>query len=647
MDVQNIIRGRAPEDVRRMSSMSLDRSVGGGPLAISPAGADSVTSDPLFQEALRDCDKAFDNVTDCFGTLEEAEKSAGPEWRAYLEAVRNRKRTTKRLVNRVRNREYNESVNSATIATSEPADQHYIGELGHGPSEEAEAEDPDFFAMEPLTQFVKDFSLADKVMEPLLLNPHEFNKRLTSLSSSEKLDEEDEVEVTSTDGEGDTDGRLEKIKLPQPAPATSFLSTDIDSIDFDPTMQAMDDESDRSHGLYRYSRRQGCATGSYYETHALRPHSFDDLYSKVTSSDSELSNHELAEDLLPIFKTMHPLERYGVNLAPEPGTMICGTCHEDMESELEYEQHATGCRAASAQAAAEQMWTQAVRQAMAEPCSWQSYPTRRCGKEFDDIYTFVKHIMGHTRRKAEAVCRFGQCPSIHQRPEIPTREEWNEHLAQEHGLTCATTPSDAMFFCSFCDNYVLLGLAGPSIRRNHYQGHIIDALDSARQYGYNEVRSEVGGQLLLSARLPWLCIFCLHNQDLPADQRLSNGSVNQVVFHNTTQGRIEHLEKHLHEIQEPIHCPASGAAGAEKPLCRSSARFDAHELSVHLIKVHRIFDAEILQDRRQAARERQAAKEVANKIYEDDSEKAQNKAGEAKEVLTEKSTNVPPRKKKA
>jgi hypothetical protein len=55
---------------------------------------------------------------------------------------------------------------------------------------------------------------------------------------------------------------------------------------------------------------------------------------------------------------------------------------------------------------------------------------------FENRKIFITHIMEHTHRKVKAVCKFGGCSTTATPVEILDRDEWSDHLAEEHGLTC-------------------------------------------------------------------------------------------------------------------------------------------------------------------------------------------------------------------
>ena len=115
--------GREATNVLRMSSMSLDRLEEGAPMSISPAGAESVTHEPCFRDAVGKCNDALDTVFERHGTIDEARDSKSPDYEAYLEAKRFLQQTTRKLVLHVREHEYQEEVSRSSGARAVPASQ--------------------------------------------------------------------------------------------------------------------------------------------------------------------------------------------------------------------------------------------------------------------------------------------------------------------------------------------------------------------------------------------------------------------------------------------------------------------------------------------------------------------------------------------
>ena len=115
--------GREATNVLRMSSMSLNRLEEGAPMSISPAGAESVTHEPCFRDAVGKCNDALDTVFERHGTIDEARDSKSPDYEAYLEAKRFLQQTTRKLVSHVREHEYQEEVSRSSGAIAVPASQ--------------------------------------------------------------------------------------------------------------------------------------------------------------------------------------------------------------------------------------------------------------------------------------------------------------------------------------------------------------------------------------------------------------------------------------------------------------------------------------------------------------------------------------------
>ena len=87
-----------------------------------------------------------------------------------------------------------------------------------------------------------------------------------------------------------------------------------------------EDVSQCLHGVVRNHPRQRLQEGRSTEIQIFRPHRFDTLIDDTCNT--LISDIELASQLLPFFKTMYPLERYGT-LEPPPSTFICPICSED------------------------------------------------------------------------------------------------------------------------------------------------------------------------------------------------------------------------------------------------------------------------------------------------------------------------------
>ena len=94
------------------------------------------------------------------------------------------------------------------------------------------------------------------------------------------------------------------------------------------------------HGTYRHHAKQRLAEGFYRESMICQEHRFDNLLHDTC--EQPLSDLKLAEQVIPFFKTMHALERYG-KLEPEPSTFICPTCLDDQGSKDDFDHHVVAC----------------------------------------------------------------------------------------------------------------------------------------------------------------------------------------------------------------------------------------------------------------------------------------------------------------
>jgi len=101
-----------------MSSISLDRREEGGPLAISAAGAESVTLDPEFRKAVSKINQALDAVVEIHGSLEAGRGKAA--WSTkFAFRLKSSYQTRHAPTNQVRQREYDEAVGTTPIISRE------------------------------------------------------------------------------------------------------------------------------------------------------------------------------------------------------------------------------------------------------------------------------------------------------------------------------------------------------------------------------------------------------------------------------------------------------------------------------------------------------------------------------------------------
>lgn len=563
-DIQSIMHGTEAKDVVVFSSIRLGR-VKDPPQKLSKSGLGKVMEDPEVSTAQHRVMEALDSLTLKYSTISSARQDKSPLYHTWRQARDAYDAVVRRVKKAEFKREYSEYI--AQYQVLQVPGVVGIAELDNLDNIDLEllAEDED----EAMTQLrLQELDLEN--VDPATLNDVDFVKVST----------------------GRVDDTLESLD----ASLSSAFNSDEG---LDPDMQSGDSASEgattrrsesityRRHGVYRDRFQQRCNEGLCSESHVLKAHAFDGIWNLV--KESRLSDTELSDKLLPFFATSHALERYG-SRAPIPGTFICATCSISYKSKAAFNSHIRNCWYANALDAMTREWEDGVGQKMEAGCTWASTRKKRCGKIFDDHTKFCRHIMEHTRRKVKSVCRFEDCANDHNAAELFTRDEWNEHLANRHGLT-TMQPSSLMFYCCFCDDFVLLGIQGSSARARHYEDHLSNALDSLKNFGYMAVKSTVEGAYTLSTRHPFFCVFCVHNANLEPQERIAVCNQEREGYNLDEK---THLAAHFRDLQTasvPIHCPSSTAAGADFPLCSSKFKYTPEELAYHLEQDHCIFIA--------------------------------------------------------
>lgn len=553
-------------DVTKMSSMSLGRSED-AQLALSAEGEDRVMADPSVREASNRCGEALDRLTERYPSMEAAKDDDSVEYAKWYDSKNELKRLTRQARESERQKEYsahlkahgtlNPPVSSVDACASasgsdiqtKSAETNRVHCLSTTPSD-------------PTASLETAMDL--RLIDPNILSPEEF----ATLAGQNNDDSFEGMSLgTALNPDDDEAG---------------WIGESGDNKDLDAGLKA-----ECVHGAYRHHPKQRLAEGSSFESKICRVHRFDKLISETC--DHSLSDTELAGYLMPFFKTMHALERYG-ELEPEPGSFVCPICLDDQVSKDDFDRHVVSCRHNTVVANADMDWRHDLEPKMAAPCGWKPQSgyhvnPKECQKTFTDLKRFVKHIYDHVYKSK--VCGFPSCRLLSPRPRYEDLGVWSDHLAADHGLACVV-PSSLVFFCAFCDTYVSFGISGPSMRVNHYLQHLPEAFRLIKELGYNEVNSTVDGISILSVRNPWFCIFCIHDTTLPADRRLAVS--NEWSSTNSKTLRDNHLKAHFATIKDlVVPCPASAAAGADNPMCLSNEHYNSQELEQHLLKLHRIY----------------------------------------------------------
>lgn len=627
-DIQAIMHCAPRQDILHMSGMSLGRAES-APQALSPEGLDTAMSDTEVRSATKKCIEALDALTLKHPSIRAASEECSEEYQRYKAARDALKIVTRSAKEKQLQKEYKAYVENAVVLKEN-------GSMEDGPAEKYLLDNvPEDDSFDQYSIYNEErTSLSD--IDPSLLSTEEFLKvsrgeiedafETLALESTERSDEnydQDEFEDGETDGSSCflSQGLIEGLE----AKDTLGISADSPS-------SIHEGVRTRLHSVYTFHPKQRHAEGSYYETEVLKPHRHDTIWQDATQPG--LTDQEVSSLLLPFFMTMHALERYGAS-EPRPSTFICPSCSVDQITKASFDTHIVKCRREMVLERTNQDWMVALGPKMAAPCDWVTAktPIKLCGKIFTDYKKYTRHVLQHTYKNVREICRYGDCAKIKNPPEFPTRDDWAEHLAGIHQLTTYMS-SSLVFFCSFCDDYISFGIAGPSARDAHYQSHLIEALDRIEMYGYNSVNSTANGQSLIAVRQPWSCVFCAHNNNLTASDRIA--ICNEAVGKAYNPERREHLHTHFLELGDTVTpCPASAAAGADRPLCSSTTSFTSEQLEEHLIVNHRIFQAAGLAEKQPKPKRVRVRGKALEALKEKEAQKAL-KEEEAQESLKEK-----------
>jgi hypothetical protein len=113
----------------------------------------------------------------------------------------------------------------------------------------------------------------------------------------------------------------------------------------------------------------------------------------------------------------------------------CPTCGVYQESKNALDNHVSSCKKEASLLEAEQEHSIYLTRQATFPCEWVLDSERtRCGKIFDDELKLVHHVMQHTSKDSKETCKYGDCSQRLNAEGFATREDWNSHLADEHGL---------------------------------------------------------------------------------------------------------------------------------------------------------------------------------------------------------------------
>jgi hypothetical protein len=179
-------------------------------------------------------------------------------------------------------------------------------------------------------------------------------------------------------------------------------------------------------------------------------------------------------------------------------------------------------------------------------------------------------------------CKFSKC-----QPEFQTRSALVEHTVAAHQFYHANSKNELYIWCRYCESFVW-EMASTSAPESHFEGHVEQAIRQAEEYGCCGVElhyQDVAKKSKARAVIPRQCIFCLHDENLSAKERIAH----MQLYGDPSSTHKIHIDGHVKKIGGgTAFCPASAAGGAARPLCLLEAHMSAEELTVHSRVVHGI-----------------------------------------------------------
>ncbi len=186
------------------------------------------------------------------------------------------------------------------------------------------------------------------------------------------------------------------------------------------------------------------------------------------------------------------------------------------------------------------------------------------------------HIFRHLTKCKNLTCKWDACGE-----QFTNYRAFFEHAQNRHQLYPSYIPDKLYTCCRYCNEWVF-GSTYSTVRRVHFESHLLDALLNAQQYGYCGVYIAKDVENQRECIAPQ-CVFHLHDETVSAEDRIAgHGLVNQL------KGLCKHLYTHFKEMRdmERYYCPASPASDAHFPLCSHDSPMTRSQLWQHVQHVH-------------------------------------------------------------
>jgi len=267
-----------------------------------------------------------------------------------------------------------------------------------------------------------------------------------------------------------------------------------------------------------------------------RPTIADGVFERVT--EGSLRHEDVDTILLALLSVKHSLTRYPAHLMPVLGTKNCSFCGVPWDDwvianpDEKYASrfvHVKQCARSAALARADSELGEALEAAFianGKKCPW--VPGRPSGPcpvtNFRDAAAWAAHLAAH-RKSSKDVCRIDKCGTCLTSPGV-----WRAHAWEKHQIPMDGVSDGIVQWCDWCEDWVII-TPGSDHEVSHFSNHLEHAINLVKEYGYGGCHDG------MRPLVPEKCIFCLHNPEIAAKDRL--------FFPLSPENRLNHIQNHL------------------------------------------------------------------------------------------------------
>lgn len=552
-DVQGLIRDMQPvEDLTLFSGISLGRCEE-TPITLDHESFVALETHPDYLDALANAQTARERCEEESGSLAAARRAGSQYFLEYRRLTTTKQDVWRRLAElkfrAFREKAFNKLTAAKPVPVTTPA-----------PVEEPQIPQIDTADLEEVEGHTRDVALDNALLVSQCIGQATATQVALLVASMPK-------------GLGSVEAGGDAITTP----TTTMGIAEIDAIE-----EAIDVASKEQHRLHRIFKHElGGMVGRIgrQDTHlshfSKRYVGLEELYDRVTR-DPDLSPQAVADLILELLSSERPIKDPPSHWLSADKT-ACVVCNEPLETSSAYS-HIYRCLAKDGSDSAEAYWDTYLS-SLPSKCLWSLKGKTPCQEDLSKMTGKERQAHIHKHFASQPYnCFWDGCKL---KPE--DRTEQVVHSMTAHSLIQSTASISCLVWCRYCQKMIIEPKYSKA-RVQHFEPHILEAVAMVKEYGYAGVH--LGGVtkgIIPQPFIPRQCIFCLHNQDLDAEDRVVVNILNHAGTATST-----HIRAHLQQFRpdDKLFCPASIAGGAITPLCSCGVHMTLSEAWEHIQDVH-------------------------------------------------------------